>query len=96
MPDQRQSLGFERSHAPKAVSEESTAIEDLRGAARSGVEHGNFTLPYLWVSFWSHGGHAGLAEMTSFFQGLQDLPDNDALVLVSVLDELQDQKWTSA
>jgi hypothetical protein len=71
------------------VNEETTTVEDLRGAARSGVRNGNFTLLYLWVSFRSNGGHACLAEMTSFFQGLQDLPDDDALVLVSVVEELK-------
>lgn len=46
------------------------------------------SLLFLWIKFWSHGGGACVGELVAFFQGSQELSENDAAVLGLVVDEI--------
>ncbi|AOT05807.1 hypothetical protein ASPU41_20450 (plasmid) [Arthrobacter sp. U41] len=45
------------------------------------------SLLFLWINFWSYGGGACVGELVAFFQGSQELSENDAVVLGLVVDE---------
>jgi hypothetical protein len=65
------------------------AADDLRQTVRTGLGGGDYTLLFLWIRFWLHGGGACVADLDAFLQGPQALSDNDAVVLGFVVDELQ-------
>ncbi|WP_284750762.1 hypothetical protein [Arthrobacter sp. efr-133-R2A-120] len=63
-------------------------IEDVLRKVRDGLDNGDFALPYLWVMFRAKGGGAGRADLDAVLHGQHALSDNDALVLGSVLEQL--------
>jgi hypothetical protein len=65
------------------------AVDDLRQAVPTGSGGGEYSLLFLWIRFWSQGGHACVAELDAFLHGLHALSDKDAFVLGLVVDELQ-------
>lgn len=62
-------------------------VDDLLRRVQSGLDEGDFTLLYLWITFRANGGCACRADLDAFARGLQALSDNDALVLGSVIEE---------
>lgn len=63
-------------------------INVLRGAARHGLDAGDFTLLDLSLRFWANGGHAEALDLDAFIYGLKNLANPDILVLAWTLEEL--------
>jgi hypothetical protein len=63
--------------------------DDLLRRVRNGLHHGNFTPLYLWIRYRAYGGCTHTADLDAVLGGLRALSDDDALVLDSVMAELQ-------
>lgn len=63
-------------------------VDDLRRTVQSSLEAGNFTLLYLWITFWGNGGAASRTKLDAFLRGRQALSNSDIHVLGYVNDEL--------
>lgn len=66
-------------------------INGLRQAARSGLEHGEFTLWDIWIRFSSYGGDADALDVEAFIHSLHTLSESDVVVLGLALNELRNR-----
>ncbi|MCX2750002.1 hypothetical protein OOZ51_19635 [Arthrobacter sp. MI7-26] len=65
-------------------------IEDVLRKVQGGLDNGDFTLLYLWVTFRAKGGRAGRIDLDTAVRGRHSLSDSDAHVLRSVIEQLRD------
>ena len=66
-------------------------INGLRRVARSGLEHGEFTLWDIWIRFSSYRGDADALDVEAFIHALHALSESDVIVLDLTLKELRNR-----
>lgn len=64
-------------------------VDDLRPTIQNGLDDGDFSLSYLWISFWANGGVACRTELNAYVHGLQSLSDHDMFVLRWVMSRIR-------
>jgi hypothetical protein len=72
----------------RGSGEKRVDVDDLLRRVRSGLDNGDFTLLYLWITFRANGGGACKADLDAVLHGRQALSDHDTLVLGTVIAEI--------